>query len=127
MVGLNKMLNIKIHTIPHMTHRYNTCGDYWVDISEKTFHIRVSDMKNWKYEFLVAIHEMIEQALTLDRGIKEEAITKFDIDHPELIEPGNSPEAPYNKEHLFATHVEKQLADELGVDWKEYEKTIDTL
>jgi hypothetical protein len=40
-------------------------------------------------------------------------------------EPGDSSEAPYHKEHVFATKIERMIADELGVDWDVYEKHLD--
>jgi hypothetical protein len=35
--------------------------------------------------------------------------------------------APYYWEHLFATLVEKMVALQLGVDWKEYGKRLEKL
>jgi len=122
------MLNTEIKTIPHNHQRYPTCGDYYYDFSKTIIH--VSDMKNEKYEFLIAIHEQIEEFLTRLRGIKEEHITEFDKDYEnqrkdgDYSEPGNSILAPYYKEHLFATIVEKLVAIELGVNWEDYEKAI---
>ena len=121
-------MHINIHTIPHNTHRYETVGDYWDD--EEGTNIRVSDMGNEDYEFLVVIHELIEQYLCKKRGISEEDISKFDIkfekNRPEgnEDEPGDDQKAPYRKEHFFATTIERLIAGELGVDWKEYDKAI---
>jgi len=122
------MLNTEIRTIPHLRHRYPTVGDYFNEYEKLIIH--VSDMKNEKYEFLVAIHEQIEEFLTRLRGIKEEAITEFDKRYEDnraendYSEPGDSSLAPYIREHQFATFVEKMIAIELGVDWKEYEEAI---
>src|SRR5580704_2235619 len=96
-----KMLNIDIKTIPHNKQKYETVGDYWARHGRQS--VRVSDMKNAKYELLVAIHELIEQALVADRGITEEAINEFDIRFEEERklglhtideEPGFDPYAP---------------------------------
>ena len=125
-------MKIIIQTIPSSEHRYSTCGDYWVD-PDGTMQIRVSDMKNWKYELLVAVHELIEQNLCLDRNIKEEDISAFDIQfekereegkQPDDAEPGDDPKAPYRKEHFVSTNIERILAAELGVDWAEYDKAV---
>ena len=126
------MLEIKVKTIPHAQHRYETVGDYWTtDKGEVKREVRVSEMGNWKYEFLVAIHEQIEQALCINRGISEELITKFDEEYeasrrPDDLtsEPGDDSNAPYRREHFFATSIERLIAAELGVDWGEYEKAI---
>ncbi len=122
----------QIESSPHETQRYPTVGDYWDE--NGTDHIRVSSMKDWRYEILVAVHEMIELSLVRQRGIAEESITDFDIsfeksreDRLVIGEPGDHPQAPYRKEHFFATNVERLLAAELGVDWFEYEHYVDNL
>lgn len=116
--------------------RYETIGD-WLFDGNGDLQIRVSDMGNWKYECLVALHEAIEALLCKDRGIEEEAVSKFDIDfevmrkiEPKLIgdmEPGDMPTAPYYSEHQFATSIEKMIAKELKVDWEHYNKTVNEL
>jgi hypothetical protein len=120
------MLTVHIETIEHNNQRYETCGDWWQD-EDGTYQIRVSDMGDWCKELLVAIHELIEQSLCQHRGITEESVSNFDKAHLDSEEPGNLPEAPYHKEHVFATYLEKQLSDELGVDWDEYEKVVQAL
>ena len=35
--------------------------------------------------------------------------------------------APYRKEHFFATNLERLLAAELKVDWFEYDRYVDAL
>lgn len=127
------MLRTKIKTISHDKHRYDTVGDYRINGRTGYREILVSEMDNEDYEFLVAVHELIEEYLTRKRGIKEEDITKFDMYYEDarqegdITEPGNSPLAPYFKEHQFATIIEKQIADELGVDWEEYDKVVCSL
>lgn len=126
------MLNIEIKTIPHKEQRYNTVGDYIGSVNTET--INISDLRNWKYEILIAIHELVETVLCKDRGISNKSINKFDEVYNEdkrseknLTEPGLSNKAPYHKEHMFATQIEKKMAEELGVDWNEYNKHIDNL
>lgn len=124
-------MKIIIQTIPHSEMRYDTCGDYWEE--NGIMKIRVSDMGNDDYSFLVAIHEMIEQHLCKKRGITEESITHFDIEFEKNREkgnddePGDDPRSPYKREHFFATTIERLVASELGVDWQEYEKEINIL
>ena len=127
-------MKIDIETIEHKDHRYETVGDYWED--EGVRYIRVSDMGNEKYEFLVALHELIEQALCKDRGVTNEQIDEWDLGfeeqrkagmRSETAEPGDAEFCPYKKEHFFATNIERLMAAELGVDWREYENKINSL
>ena len=130
-------LHIYIDTIQHEEQRYPTVGDYWrpqvPHHALKRLEVRVSDLGNEDYEFLVAIHELIEEHLTRKRGISEEAITKFDIAFEQnrtadsTDEPGDSPDAPYRNEHIFATSIERLVAAELGVDWVAYSDKINSL
>lgn len=126
------MRNIIISTINHNHQRYPTVGDWFVD-ERGDLHIKISRLDNPRYEELVAIHELCEALLCLARGIPQEAIDKFDMEYEanrvegDISEPGNSPNAPYQAEHIFATVVERMLAATFGVDWKEYETTIDSL
>ena len=131
------MLNISIGTIDHKLQRYSTCGDYYkIDINQNLLDqkeidiIRISEMGNPKYEFLVALHEIVEMFLTQERGITEKSISNFDVEFEARNlkgEPGDHPNAPYRKEHKFATKIEKMMAKELGVNWKKYEITLDKL
>ena len=61
-------MKINIETIPHSDQRYPTVGDYWDD-ENGVIQVRVSDMKDWRYEALVVMHELIEMFLTKHRGI----------------------------------------------------------
>jgi hypothetical protein len=101
-------------------------GDYYLGAGE-VLKVRISDLGNADYEFLVLIHELIEAYLCAKHGISEAQITAFDTEHPELPEPGASPDAPYHQEHEIAGKIEMLLADYLGVDWVKYSDTIDTL
>ncbi len=125
-------MKIRIESIPHHEQRYPTVGDYWQE--GDTDQVRVSAMKDWRYEILVAVHELIEMALTRHRGISEESITAFDVEYERLREeelvkgePGDSAKAPYQKEHFFATNVERLFAAELGVNWADYDQYVDQL
>ncbi len=118
------MLNINIKTIPDNEQRYDTVGDYWK--KDGVDEIKVSMMGNRQYEFLVAIHEMVEQFLCENAGITDEEITKFDIEYEEKrkngddTEPGEDIYAPYHKQHMFAEKIEKMMAEECEIDWQDY-------
>ena len=121
-------MNTIIRIIDGKDMRYPTVGDY--QEKDGIQYITVADMANEDYNFLVALHEFVESYLCKKRGIKEEDISKFDIEfeknrkEDDNSEPGDDPNAPYKKEHFFATNIERQMALELGVDWNEYDKTV---
>lgn len=128
-------MDIHIKTIPHNEQRYPTLGDYWRANDGKQ-EMRISEIGNDDYAFLIAVHELIEWYITEKRGIKEEDIKAFDEMfekerlqglHSNMDEAGFDPRAPYVKEHTFATNIEKQIADEWGVSWEKYDKDIKTL
>jgi hypothetical protein len=112
--------------IPHAAQRYNTVGDYYYPHSDE-LQVRISDLKNTDYEFLILIHELVEAYLCQKRGIPEPEIAAWDIEHPALVDPGASVEAPYHKEHMFATSIEHQISKELEVDWDKYDEAINSL
>jgi hypothetical protein len=73
-------------------------------------------------------------ALTRHRGIAEEHITEFDKEFESnkergavAGEAGDNVNAPYRKEHFFATNLERLFAAELNVDWFEYDRYVDAL
>jgi len=123
---------ISVITIPHDKQRYPTVGD-WIWDKDGNLCIFISNMKNWRYEFLVAFHELIEVMLCRERGIAQDQVDNFDLEYEarreegDLSEPGDSPLAPYTNEHKFATKLERLMAEELGVDWSEYDQTVSSL
>ena len=121
-------MKIIIETIPHKKQRYPTVGDWYT--RKGVLHIRVSKMKDWRHELLVALHELVEVNLCKQRGISEKIVDAFDIAFEKARKPGNDdepgddPKAPYRKEHFFATNIEALMSAELGVDWAKYEKEV---
>ena len=126
-------LYITIREIPHAQQRYDTVGDWTVNPSGDTWDITVSNLGDWRYAFLVAVHELIEMALCRHRGITEAAVTQFDLDFEaarppgNTDEPGHDPKAPYREEHRFAEAIERRVAAELGVQWKDYDRKVTEL
>lgn len=122
-------MKIIIETIPHASHRYPTCGDWFRD-SDGTLHIKVSEEIGDKFALLVALHELIEVTLCEERGMACEQVDKFDIAYEKTRaenddgEPGDSPDAPYRKEHFFATSIERLMCAEMGIEWNKYESDI---
>lgn len=125
-------MKIQLQTIPHSEQPYETVGN-WTNLSDGSIQIDVSDMGNEDYALLVAVHELVEVWLCNKRSITDEAVSAFDIEYeknrPEgdESEPGDHPDAPYRKEHFFATNIERMIALELGVDWGKYDKAVMSL
>lgn len=126
-------MNITIKTIPYREQRYETCGDYWLG-KDGSIQFRVNDMASPDHEFLVSIHEQIEEYLTRRRGLKESDIMAFDVmwekereegKHAADEEPGHDPRSPYRNEHVMAENIERQLALEMGIDWTTYSKDVE--
>ena len=125
-------MRIQLKTIPHSSQRYDTCGDWQIgDDGEIT--ISVSDMGDEDYALLVGVHELIEAWLCRKRGISQEAVDVFDFEYEkgrfegDVSEPGDDPRAPYFMEHQFATQIERQIAQELRVNWQHYDETVTAL
>jgi len=126
----NRKVEFVISQVPHRKQRYETVGDW---IPGKPAEIRVSSMRDQRYVFLVALHEIIEYELCKKNGISDNEVVAFDVNfeaerrqnmHAVEAEPGNDPRAPYRDEHDFATTIEMMVAQKLGVKWSEYEKAL---
>lgn len=125
---------ISIKTIPHKDQRYATCGD-WQFINPEYLVIRVSEMGNPDYEFLVAAHEMIEAWLAVKRsgaGV-EKVLDSFDMEYEnnrkdgDTSEPGDDPNCPVYLEHQITTGVERILAGLMNISWKDYDQFVNDL
>jgi hypothetical protein len=108
-----------IKSVPYAQMRYPSLGDYYN--TPEGLEIVTVALPDWRHEFLIALHEFIEEAVTRHRGIAEPTIKDFDEAHLDADDPGMLPEAPYHREHILATAVEMLLAQELDVDWTAYE------
>lgn len=122
-------MNVNIKIIPHEEHRYTTVGDWWLD-ENGDLQIRVSKLSDPRMEGLIAVHEYVEFLMCQHDGVTTEMVDKFDKDfeanrHPDNEdEPGDSPDAPYVKQHCIATGIERILAAALEVKWKPYEDEL---
>lgn len=125
-------MKILIETIPHDAHRYTTVGDWFYD-SDDVLHIKVSKLSDWRREMLIAVHELVEVLTCKNDGVTQQVVDKFDKEfeanrHPDNEdEPGDDPSAPYANQHCLATGIERILAQQWGVNWKEYEQELNNL
>lgn len=126
------MTGINLKIISHEDQDYNTPGNWWVDEND-CWQIRVSKLGDWRYEFLVFFHEILEMAWCQFKGIREEDVTAFDERYEDnrrvgdLSEPGNDPKAPYWFGHQVATLCERSAAQILFVDWSDYDRAVNAL
>jgi hypothetical protein len=121
-------MKISILTQPHRLQRYNTIGDWFTDKATGTVRIHVSELGSWRYELCVAVHELVEAFLCMHDEVAEESVDKFDKSFVQRDEePGDNPNAPYQRQHCLATGVERILAACLGVKWAYYEDAIEKL
>lgn len=124
-------MKITIETIPHKEQRYPTVGDWYIE--DGVIMIKVSSMDSWRYEALVAIHELVEIILCRGENISQEKVDEFDKAFEQNrmegdeSEPGESDGAPYRRQHRIASGVERIVAAELEVNWERYEKAINAL
>jgi hypothetical protein len=138
-------MKIIIESKQHELQRYDTVGDWFYD-DDGTLHIVISNLSDERYIALVAIHELIEVLLCKHRHISQRSVDDFDMCFEnerqaaiklgvseeklnEIIasEPGDDSASPYHKEHCFATGIERLMASELDVKWKQYEKEVESL
>ena len=118
-------MKIVIETIEHRDQRYPTVGDWFEQ--DGVLQVKVSSLGDWRYEILVALHEVIEQSLCRQEGVTEAQVDEFDLAHLDADDPGSHPEAPYRTQHEFATAVEMLIAQRLGVDWAAYDTAVKAL
>ncbi len=111
-------MKILVTTVPHAQQRYDTLGD-WV-FGSNTLAVTVSETGDPRMNVLIALHEIVEAMLCLERGIAEPDVAAFDQANPQLDDPGSDPRAPYHREHVFAENIERLVAAELGVSWAAY-------
>jgi len=130
---------IQINTINHSEQRYDSWADWTYPTHDDQLLISVSAVGNWRYEYLAAIHELLEATLCLHQGVTQADVDAFDIPYEEARmrgerraacgceitdDPGSDIHAPYRIAHTYAESVEYGLAKLLGVDPKEYDQAF---
>lgn len=97
--------------------RYDDVGDYF----ENT--IIAYDFKDPVLTNAIFLHEFIEYTLIKSSGIDPELIDKFDTD-PSYQETYPREYRLYNKYHDLANLIERQFVENLGLNWEDYDQTI---
>lgn len=134
-------MDIHIEIIPHSQQRYPTVGDWWVD-NQGIVQIRVSEMKAWCGNVLVAIHELVEvliesakrtSTLRVPANLVKET-DEFDKTYEanrtrdnKEGEPGLDPRCPVYQGHMAASAIEMIAAMILGVNYNDYVDEVASL
>jgi hypothetical protein len=135
---MNRKL-IDVAVIRHDEQRMPTWADWWWkdDAHYPELTMKMSDLSDWRYLYLGAIHELVEAFICKCKGIPQEAVDQFDEDFerrrvagektaacgcPITQDPGSDTHAPYRLQHMLATQIEYGLAAVMGVDAATYDK-----
>jgi hypothetical protein len=124
-------MKIIIETISHGKQRYPSVGDWFY--RRGVLHIRVSKLSDWRREYLVALHELVEVMQCRHDGVSQKAVDGFDNAYEKArpagdeSEPGDAAKAPYRRQHCLASGVERIAAAALDVCWKDYEEELNGL
>jgi hypothetical protein len=117
-------MRLEAKAIDPIAIRYSTCGD-WEWLPDGAMKVTVPNYGNREDSaFLVALHEMVEAFLCKGAGVTELEVSGFDKAHPELEEPGDSRLAPYHKQHVVATNVEKLVCEAAGIKWDDHNEWV---
>lgn len=100
--------------------RYSDVGDYQDNKKEFSVYSKLNN----KEQALVLAHEIIEAI-----SIHLQGLTSKDIDDCDknIKYPSYSVLGKYDRGHLIAKDVEKQLAQLAGIDWYKYRTKINNL
>lgn len=120
------MKRIVVEFVPQSRQTYSTLGDYGETDHNVWFRITSFPDKP-AYSIAVLLHEILEFYRNQQLGIPVSAVDAFDHSHPELDDPGLSPEAPYRKTHMEADAIERLAILFFGEDWVEYEKAAEAI
>lgn len=130
---MNHIPKIIIKCVEPENQRYATAGDYLYDREDDTLTVFVSRMSNWRSELAVALHEVFEAIHCLADEVEFKDIDRFDFQfecerdaakHGEFDEPGDDKAAPYHRQHVAATFVEREVCAQSGLAWTQHEQNV---
>jgi hypothetical protein len=120
-------MKIIVETVPHRKQRIpGQVGD-WVIDAAGNIGIRVSETGAWRFDASIAVHELVEALLCRNDDVTQEQVDHFDVGFRGDGEAGDAHDAPYARQHCFATAVERMLIAAFGLSWDAYEKTVEAL
>lgn len=124
-------MNYYIEIIDHSEQDYPTTGNWfrgqiWGEdggeittehCAGDTLIVQVSKMGDWRYEFLVGVHELLEAALCKHAGVDEKTVTAFDVAFEHLRD---------RMKKKLAVHEGDFLNDIRGIEsWRALKANID--
>lgn len=124
-----KLPKITIHpNTPIKELRFTTAGD-WTMRKDGSFEIWICETKDWRYQFIVLMHELTEWAWCLKNKVSAAKADAFDdqwewelkngIHRPEE-EAGFDKRCPYRGGHVWGARIEHLFCWILGVKWRVY-------
>jgi hypothetical protein len=115
-------LKITIEFISHKEQRLGAIGDWFFEHNGDLV-VRVSDLGDWRYNFLVGRHEMDEALLCMHHGITTEMVDKDQINAADTDDPDSFsgyPGSCLQNQHNDSLAAEWVMSRLLGVNWKSY-------
>lgn len=122
---MNHIPRIIVKVIDPANQRFGEVGDWFHDKEEDTVTVYVSRMVDWRSELAVAIHEVFESISCIAADIDQTDVDAFDKQfHLENDdgEPGDEKDAPYFKQHVGSTFIEKETIAQSGLAWLQHEE-----
>lgn len=130
MTSMTSMINpytLSLITIPHSVQRYSTAGDWQAGHGHANILASHTPVDK-RYERLVLLHELVECLLCKWTGVSTQVVDEWDLNFDfNGGEPGDDPKAPYHRQHVIASVVERLAAELLGVDWNAYERALEQM
>ena len=124
-------MKITLEVIPHAQQRLpGSIGGDWVFDSDGDLTIRVSDLGDWRMNFLFARHELDEAMLCKFNGITTEMVDADELKAKPTDDPDSFsgyPGSCYQNQHNDALSAEWVMSRLLGVGWTEYGKRVSEL
>lgn len=115
-------MRIILETIPHSKQRLGVMGD-WFFKPNGDLVVRVSDLGDWRYNFLALRHEMDEAMLCKHNEITTEMVDEDQKNADSSDDPDSFsgyPGARLQNQHNDALAAEWVMARLLDVRWTEY-------
>lgn len=131
-------MKIRFQRLTQGQQRFTTVGYwYWSETGNKgTLVVQVTRMGDWRHEFAVWGHEMIEAFYCWCFRVTTEQADKFDESYErgysdgsisKEMEPGHDPRCPYHVGHMMGVFWEHVIIRLTLAKWSNYERECNLL